>query len=146
MIRRTGTYDEPDGTDLSPDYFMKITGKGEMYPFASGDKAGNKIKAGRYYIDKESVDKGNRLLFRSLERKKVIILDEIGPLELSGDGWDTFLREWRKKKERPVLAAAVRRNKLEEVIGVYFSGMKVRVVKISGGTSVPPEHNTITPR
>jgi len=48
----------------------------------------NRLKTGQYFFNPEGLDKGNELLkMEKLEGKQLVVIDEVGPLEMNDRGW-----------------------------------------------------------
>lgn len=69
----------------------------------------------RFFFSQRALDFGNAVLTEAAKRAEVIVVDEVGPLELSGRGFAPGLRLCRKSRAfliltvRPHLLSAVRR-------------------------------------
>ncbi len=117
-------------TGKTASYRMEILDGKQLYLFASEEDMGNSVSVGRYYVSTDAIEIGNRELKRALGRKKYILLDEIGPLELSGEGWHSFLQTWAIMKNPPVLITAVRISQLEKVIQKYMKDKSIRIIHL----------------
>lgn len=72
--------------------------------------------AGRFHFNTEAINLGKDLIDKALTQKKqVLIIDEIGPLELKGRVWADSLRKILKS-EVPVLVITVRKRIVNLVI------------------------------
>jgi nucleoside-triphosphatase THEP1 len=66
--------------------------KGESYELCSDRKTDSNINIGKYYFNEETIIKGNKILDpENLAGKQLIVIDEIGPLELRGQGWSSAI-------------------------------------------------------
>ncbi len=76
---------------------------------------------GRFVFDGESFSRAIDVLRRDLEDPAVryLILDEVGPLELSGGGWDRWLRSALPFQQDKSLILVVRDTLINEVIVSY---------------------------
>ena len=60
----------------------------EQTELCSTVKDESRIKFGQYYFNNDAILKGNEILnTENLSDKQLIVIDEVGPLELSGNGW-----------------------------------------------------------
>ena len=80
-------------------YALLDLASGETRPFSEARKKHGRIHTGRFTFNRETVRWGEDLLWNAVSSGRdhtVIILDEIGPLELKGKGWaralDNLLR------------------------------------------------------
>jgi len=81
------------------------------------DKNDNKlINFGRYYFSNEALERGLKLLKTdNLAGKQLIVIDEIGPLELKGLGWSSAIETLCQNSSLPQLWV-VRKNILKKII------------------------------
>jgi len=61
----------------------------------------NAIRHGHYYFNPEAIKKGEEILGTAAEESDVIFIDEIGPLELNGKGWNNALEQLCRKNVSP---------------------------------------------
>ena len=88
---------------------------GESREFLRGAPEPEKADIGRYRIKKETLIKGHELLSpEQISDKKVVIIDEVGRLELEGNGWRNSL-EYLIKVPGIILVLSVRKDFLEPV-------------------------------
>jgi nucleoside-triphosphatase THEP1 len=60
----------------------------EQTELCSTVKDESRIKFGQYYFNNDAILKGNEILnTENLSDKQLIVIDEVGPLELAGNGW-----------------------------------------------------------
>lgn len=64
---------------------------GERFSFLRVQGEENQQRIGKFYIDAEGVQKGNAVLMNSTS--ELIIIDEIGKLELEGKGWVNAVKQ-----------------------------------------------------
>jgi nucleoside-triphosphatase THEP1 len=61
-------------------------------PLCSTVKDDTKTKLGQYYFNREAILRGNQILnIENLSGKQLIVIDEIGPLEIKGQGWSNSI-------------------------------------------------------
>jgi nucleoside-triphosphatase THEP1 len=90
----------------------------------------NWLKCGRYYFNPDGLSKGNEIL--SIERlsgKNAIVIDEIGPLELSNQGWSNAIENICKYTLIPQIWI-IRKNLVPQVIKKWNVG-NIFIFKIS---------------
>lgn len=80
------------------------------------------MEVGRFRFSKNSFQQALQAIYRSLEEKKEwIVIDEIGPLELRGEGFADVLHDMIQNKERDYkILLVVREGMVEKVID-YFN-------------------------
>jgi nucleoside-triphosphatase THEP1 len=92
------------------------TGGTEKFLRQQGDE--NQQRIGKFYIDAEGLKKGNQILMNS--HSKLIIIDEIGKLELEGRGWANSLEQLIANSKSSLLLSV-----REEVIDEVFKKFKI---------------------
>jgi len=85
-------------------------------------------KTGKYYFNPEGLKFGLSKL-NHIPRGSLVVVDEIGPLELGGKGWSSSLQRFLEEK-RQIMIWVVRRNLIEQVIR-YFDLHNVRIFDIA---------------
>ena len=76
-------------------------------------------KIGIFSIYQEGIKFGTRILLRSRElRKKIIVIDEVGKLELANKGWASCIKDLKDASENHLLIA-VRDSLVDEVISKW---------------------------
>jgi nucleoside-triphosphatase THEP1 len=64
----------------------------EQIELCSDKKDDNRVKLGRFYFNHGALIFGNRILNPdNLAGKQLIVIDEIGPLEINGQGWSNSI-------------------------------------------------------
>ncbi len=102
--------DETTGYDLL-DLSTNVTEK-----FLRFGKVPGKEQIGRFSIFPEGIEKGIRTLERATHDKfDLVIVDEVGRLELRGDGWSDILKKLIEMPETPLLIT-VREGLEQEII------------------------------
>jgi nucleoside-triphosphatase THEP1 len=70
----------------------------------SDKKAENRLKLGRFYFNQEAIALGNEILNpANISDKQLVVIDEIGPLELNGNGWSCSIEKLSGSKTIPQL-------------------------------------------
>jgi nucleoside-triphosphatase THEP1 len=85
-------------------------------------QADNKTKLGQYYFNHEGFLRGNQILnFDNLSGKQLIVIDEIGPLELKGQGWSNSIDNLVRSTSLPHLWV-VRKSVVEKIFRKWNIG------------------------
>lgn len=91
-------------------------GTGKTYPLAGRQKKTGWFRYRRYYFDPGAFDRGLNIITGALnDAADVVVLDEIGPMELSGKGWYRALQVLDRDYSIPQVWV-VRRKILKEVM------------------------------
>ena len=100
--------------------FMDIS-TGEKFPMEAEGNEPLKIKIGNYNFSLMAFSKAVQIITNALRQSRGwLVIDEIGPLELSGKGFDEILREILETEKAPLkLILVVRDNLLDQVIQHY---------------------------
>jgi len=91
----------------------------------------NAKKIGRFYFDEKGLDFGRNALLNNLENANLLVIDEIGYMELKGKGWFSAIE---KAMEYPHLDMiwVVRKRILEDVLKLWqHSNIKVVDIKLN---------------
>jgi iron complex transport system ATP-binding protein len=110
-ILATGTYKENQRDTFSLIHIRE----GRSYELAAREKKPGWFRYRRYFFNPSSFEKGLDVLTKGLsEKNDVLILDEIGPMELGGRGWYKALQVLDRNYRIPQVWV-VRENILGEV-------------------------------
>jgi nucleoside-triphosphatase THEP1 len=79
------------------------------------------VHIGRFVFDADAFSLAAAWLNQDLLDSKIkyIMLDEVGPLELAGLGWDSWLREGLQRLDDKTLIMVVRESLVDKVIENY---------------------------
>lgn len=100
-------------------YNIPTKGKIELCSDSGDDK---NLRLGRYYFNKEALSEGLKILSpENLKDKQLIVIDEIGPLELSGRGWNSAIENLTRNSTVPQLWV-VRRSLVRKIISRWNTG------------------------
>jgi len=119
-----------DQEGLRYGFNIRNIGTGEEVEFcvAGGDPDWDKI--GRFRINPAGLAKGYEWMASDLIRDSdILVIDELGPLELSGKGWSGLIEAILQENPKPMIWT-VRRN-LAEKMAVKWNVGKVRFIDIS---------------
>lgn len=96
-------------------YYLVPINQGKRRLLCSIKPETGSIKYGKFYFDKTTFEMGSEIIqgFDST-KSGLFVVDEIGPLELSGEGWASALEDLIKKTETPMIWT-VRRSLAEKV-------------------------------
>jgi nucleoside-triphosphatase THEP1 len=88
---------------------------GTGYPFATTEEREGWIRFRRFFFNPEALKQGERIIMKGLEKgADLLVLDEVGPLELEGGGWSRLLGSL-KKEERVMQLWVARESILEDL-------------------------------
>ena len=108
-----------------------FSGKKQAFLRIFGNNLQQKI--GKYYINTEGLNLGiSALQLNSFASPEVIVIDEIGKLELAGDGWHAALQKL-VQHFNGYLLLSVRKEVVNEVIEQYHLNPK-KVLEVSQNT------------
>lgn len=101
------------------DFILKNLKTGSEIPLASRNELQGYYQSGNFFFNPEAVEAGNAIITDALlEPEKIIILDEIGPMELSEEIWhDSFMRILNNYKG--ILIFSTRKRMIERIIEKY---------------------------
>ncbi len=92
---------------------------GEKQHLCSRDPANDDdIKTGRFYFYRSGLDFGNQAILENLDTLDLLVIDEIGYLELKGKGWFEAIEKAMSKKKLDMIFV-VRKRILENVLKLW---------------------------
>ncbi len=91
---------------LTPDIdgkrvFMDLATK-EQFPMEAAAEE-EKLAVGKFTFSKKGFDKAIKIIQDAIDKKGWLIIDEIGPLELKGEGFSNVLKEVLKKRNDKII-------------------------------------------
>lgn len=106
-------------------------------PFATRERASAWPEAGAFFVDPEGLAAGERALSPEVvDGADLVVVDEVGPWELAGNGWAEALERLRGSGHPPLLLV-VRRSLADEVLARFApSGAPVWDVSRVGADEV----------
>jgi nucleoside-triphosphatase THEP1 len=119
--------------------FMNVQTK-EQFPMeATGEE--EKLTVGKFIFSKAGFEKAAGIIREGIDKKGWLVIDEIGPLELRGEGFCDVLKEvLAKRKEKIILVV---REGMVEKVKVYFNIS--RAEQIDDLTSLKKDSNNKNP-
>jgi len=101
------------------DFILRNLKNGNEIHLASRNELEGYEQRGNFFFNTNAINAGNKIIEDALiEKEKIIILDEIGPLELSGKVWhDSFLRILNNHKG--ILIFSTRKRMMDRIIENY---------------------------
>ncbi len=95
--------------------------RNQLFKFQVDEKNAKVIQIGRFYFSAETFETGRTIIARERSSSKNwLVIDEVGPLELQGQGFEPEISKtiafFKKQKPAKNLLLIVRQNLLDEVI------------------------------
>ena len=107
--------------------------KGESTSLCTVVKAENSAQTGKYYFNEETIKTGNAILDpENLSETQLIVIDEIGPLELKGQGWSSAIDNLTRNLTTPQLWI-VRKGIIDKITRRWNTG-NIYFFNISGSS------------
>ena len=101
------------------EFALKVLGSNEEIHLAARQEKKAYIQAGKFWFNPEAINRGNDLISKALEEKsKVLIIDEVGPVELDDQVWHNSLKKILKEYQG-VLIFSCRKRMIERVMEKY---------------------------
>jgi iron complex transport system ATP-binding protein len=76
----------------------------EQIELCSTIKDNSRFKLGQYYFNNDAITRGQEILsIEKISDKQLIVIDEIGPLELNGQGWSIAIEDLTRSTTIPHL-------------------------------------------
>ena len=117
-------------------YFAQDIGTGEIWPLVSEEKFVEGFDYGRYSFSLEGYRKAGKVLENSLQ-SAILIVDEIGPVELLGRGFCDILKDILSRYTGNLILV-VRESLVKEVI--EFFRLPAEQVRITSILKNPERH------
>ncbi len=96
-------------------YFIKDITSGKKARLCSQNPDQGSIKTGRFYFSEEGIKFGEKVLLQSIEHPTdLVVIDELGPLELNDKGWSPAIEQLLTKSKKPHLWVV--REKLVNIV------------------------------
>lgn len=104
---------------VKSEYFVRDLMTGTEHLLCSREKNPDWIKLGGFWFDPVSVEFGNdALLGAAAVCDSVLFIDEIGPFEMSGNGWHNTLKLLLKTWHKPMVWTV--RTSLAETVPAFY--------------------------
>jgi nucleoside-triphosphatase THEP1 len=78
------------------------------------------LSVGRYNFSKTNFDKAIQIIREGIDKKGWLVLDEIGPMELRGEGFSDVLKEVLEKRQHQILLVIREKDNMVEKAKTYF--------------------------
>ena len=111
--------------------FMNVT-TGEQFPMEAEEGEKEILSVGRFSFSKKNFDKAVGIIEEAIDKEGWLIIDEIGPLELRGEGFSEIVKKALKKRNHKVILIA--REGLVEKLRSYF---EIRAIVIDTPNRLP---------
>ena len=110
------------GTDFRGErygFHIENIATGEKQLLCSRDAMNeNDIKTGRFYFYKTGLDFGNQAIMKNLDTLELLVIDEVGYLEIKGKGWFEAIEKAMSRQNTDMIFV-VRKRLLESVIKLW---------------------------
>jgi nucleoside-triphosphatase THEP1 len=115
-------------------YRLLDLASGESRPFGEVRNRRGRIHTGRFTFNRETLRWGEDLLWQAVsdERNAVIIVDEVGPLELKGKGWAPALERLLRESDHPQVWSV--RSRSREAVMKAWNFRPAAVIEVTGQT------------
>lgn len=101
----------------------------EQWPMEAGEGETDVLEIGRFVFSKANFDKGVQVIRDNINSSAWLIIDEIGPMELRGDGFHDILNEVLAQQETGQTLILVVREGMVEKVKEKFGLQEATVIK-----------------
>ena len=108
-------------------FFMNAQTR-ERFPMESTGQE-ETLTVGRFIFSKAGFDKAVQIVREAVNKEGWLIIDEIGPLELKGEGFCDVLKEVLAKRAQKLLLVVRDKNGMVEKVKEYFGLTSAEVIK-----------------
>lgn len=120
------------------DFELMDLSSGIKIPLASRSPSNSYLLLGRFFFNPLAIKFGNEIILNAMNKNvDVIIMDEIGPVELEGNAWFNALNKVLSEYEGKLFISV--RKRLVEAVIEKFSLRNATVIDISQSESLSPE-------
>ncbi len=103
-------------------YSLRDIQTGMQKELCSFEPGKNKVRVGRFYFDEKGIEFGREVILESLNQKNdLLVIDEIGPLEINDQGWAPAIEAVIKSQPIPQLWI-VRKRLLKPILRKWNVG------------------------
>jgi nucleoside-triphosphatase THEP1 len=125
-----GIITETDDNSEAPVYYLKSIDAPERYILCSPDPATGSLSYGRFYFNRSTIERGNNILLDAAGKGcDILIIDEVGPLEMNGKGWAPAIEQILKNTTIPMIWTV--RSSLAGKIARRWNTGKVTIIDVN---------------
>lgn len=143
--KKAGGFLSPGRTNENgdKDFDLMDLSTGKTMPLASRCKKEGYIRLGRFYFNPGAFDFGNQIIDTALKEKcDILIMDEIGPVELNENAWHNALRKVCSEFNGTLFISV--RKRLVEAVMEKFSFRNAEIVDITQAKSMHMEASSLS--
>ena len=107
-------------------YFLDLA-TGNSFPMEAGVEKEDIYEVGRFRFSKSGFEKASRIIREAMQKGGLLVIDEIGPLELRGEGFSEILKQVLRERNGSTLLV-VREGILDKVVD-HFKIKNAAVLK-----------------
>lgn len=101
-------------------YFLDIATK-ELFPMEAENNETGALKIGRFSFSGNAFERAIQIIRSSVGKSRWLVLDEVGPLELKGEGFSDVIRDILADQHKEQKLLFVVRNSLRDDMIRYFN-------------------------
>ncbi|MCX6315991.1 MAG: hypothetical protein NTW29_01770 [Bacteroidetes bacterium] len=90
------------------------------------------VAVGKYHFSRANFEKASQVIRQSANQKGWLVIDEIGPLELNGEGFCTVLKELIQEGRKQMILVVREKDKMPERVKNYFGLHHALVINHAG--------------
>ncbi len=109
------------GMDVNGERFgfnIENIATGQKAFLCSQEPEENTIKIGRFYFSQNGFDFGNQALLNDLDQLDILVVDEVGYLEIQGKGWFEAIEKAMQQEQLDIIMV-VRKRILEQILNLW---------------------------
>jgi nucleoside-triphosphatase THEP1 len=99
--------------------FMNVQTK-EQFVMEATEGEEDTMTVGKYVFSKTNFNKAIQIIRNAIDTKGWLVIDEIGPLELKGEGFSEVLKEVLKKRQHNILLVVREKDNMVEKVKQQF--------------------------
>jgi nucleoside-triphosphatase THEP1 len=100
-------------------FFMEVKSR-HLFAMEAKEGETNTLAVGRFLFSQHNFNKAIQLIRNNMHTPGWLVIDEIGPLELNGQGFSEVLKEVLAHRQHPILLVVREKDNLVEKVKSYF--------------------------
>lgn len=99
--------------------FMDASSR-QLFLMEAKEEEGDTLAVGKYRFSRQNFDKASQVIRKAIDKKGWLIIDEIGPLELKGEGFSEVLKEVLDKRKNKMILVVRDKDEVAEKVKNSF--------------------------
>ena len=106
----------------------------EQFPMEAVEGETEVLNIGRFVFSKINFEKAIQIIQDAIDKEDWLVIDEIGPMELKGEGFSDVLKEVLDKRKHNILLVVRDKDDMLEKVKTYFN--IVEAIELHGAAAL----------